>query len=186
MQIEPTGAEFRCFYSTENSGSVVSQDISFDCDSVKSRMTPADITIMATIAKTMIQRLRAGMIDASHGLARKGFASLLRFRKKGSGIATRIRSEIQNISFVLLWAFKSQVGAPNFLDFRLSQAKATLEGCISALSGELGATISVNFFNTDIPGWEYVVEPFTVNVGAEQMPNELVSSSPFALRQLIL
>jgi hypothetical protein len=46
---------------------------------------------------------------------------------------------------------------------------------MSALSGDVSATLSVNFFNSKVADWEYVVEPFPVALTMDQMPNELVS-----------
>jgi hypothetical protein len=46
---------------------------------------------------------------------------------------------------------------------------------MSALSGDVSAALSVNFFNSKVADWEYVVEPFPVALTMDQMPNELVS-----------
>ena len=62
--IGPTGAEFRVVYATENLGCVVSQDISLDCEGVKSCLTPNDLSIMISVSRTMFERLRA---FGSHG-----------------------------------------------------------------------------------------------------------------------
>jgi hypothetical protein len=177
--IEPTGAEFRVVYSTENFGCVVSQNISLDCDSVKSCLTPNDMSIMINIARTMFERLRAFGIRQgleNSGGRRNVFSNLVRYQKKGTGIATRVRAEIQTFSFVLLRAYKSHFGAPEFLDFNIKQVKGLFEGCMSALSGECSALVAVNSFNSEVADWEYAVEPFPLTLGVEQMPNELVSN----------
>lgn len=183
LVVEPTGAEFRIVYATENFGCVVSQDVSLDCDSVKSRLTPNDMTIIINIARTMYERLRAFGIQ--HGAecdgGRNTFPSLIRYSKKGTGIATRVRSEIQTFSFVLLRAYKSDCGAPDFLDFNIKLVKGLFDGCMSALSGECSALFAVNSFNSEVSDWEYTVEPFLLNLGVEQMPNELVSRERSAL-----
>jgi hypothetical protein len=176
--MEPTGAEFRVVYSTENFGCVVSQDVSLDCDSVKSCLTPNDMSIFINISRTMFERLRAFGIQQgfeNNGGRRNIFSSLIRYQKKGTGIATRVRAEIQTLSFVLLRAYKSHFGAPEFLDFNVKHVKGLLEGCMSALSGECSALAAVNFFNSEVSDWEYAVEPFPLALGVEQMPNELVS-----------
>jgi hypothetical protein len=177
--MEPTGAEFRVVYSTENFGCVVSQDVSLDCDSVKSCLTPNDVSIMINIARAMIERLRAfgtedGVDDPAASIRRNNLSSLIRYQKKGTGIATRIRAEIQTVSFVLLRAYKCHCGAPDFLDFNIKQVKGIFEGCLSAMSGECAALVAINSFNSEVSDWEYAVEPFSVNFGLEQMPNELV------------
>ncbi len=180
--IEPTGAEFRIVYSTENFGCVVSQDISIDCEAVKSYLTPNDLYIIINISRTMFDRLRAfgGEQEgpSSENVSGKGLSrlsSLVRYKKKGTGIATRLSAEVQTFSFVLLQAYTSHSGAPEFLDFNIKEIKATFEGCLSALSGEFSGMISVNFFNSDIRDWEYAVEPFPLIVEVEQMPTEVVS-----------
>jgi hypothetical protein len=176
-RMDPAGAEFRVVYSTENFGCVVSQDISFDCETVKSCMTPNDISIIFKIARTMLDRLRAFSLrndGPDNGQRITGIRGLVRYQKKGTGIATRFRGEIQSFSFVLLRTYKSHFGAPEFLDFTVQQAKGMLEGCMSALSGDCSALVSVNFFNSEMAEWEYVLEPFPFAVALEQMPNELV------------
>jgi hypothetical protein len=182
--IGPTGAEFRIVYATESLGCVVSQDISVDCEAVKSCLTPNDLSIMIKVWQKMVERLRAFSAQESGDTigqaTRRGsqkmqpWSSLIRYQKKGTGIATSIRMEIHAFSFVLLRAYKSRFGAPEFLDFNVRELKVKLEGCMSALSGECSAVFSVNFFNAEVSDWEYAVEPFPFSLGIDQMPNELV------------
>ena len=184
--IGPTGAEFRIVYATENLGWVVSQDISLDCETLKSCLTPNDMFILLNISRKMLERLRAfdiqnqeqsGKIPSRPRPPKRSALSLIRYQKKGTGIATRIRAEIQSFSFVLLRAYRSKYGATEFLDFNVQRLKGKLEGCMSALSGEIGGLFSVNFFNSDVADWEYAVEPFDVTLAVDQMPNELVSQT---------
>jgi hypothetical protein len=181
--IGPTGAEFRIVYATENLGWVVSQDISLDCETLKSCLTPNDMFILLNISRKMLERLRAfdiqnqeqsGNISSLPRPPKRSALSLILYQKKGTGIATRIRAEIQSFSFVLLRAYRSKYGATEFLDFNVQRLKGKLEGCMSALSGEVGGLFSVNFFNSDVADWEYAVEPFDVTLAVDQMPNELV------------
>lgn len=180
--IGPTGAEVRVVYATENFGCVVSQDVSLDCEVVKSCLTPNDLSIFFNICKKMFERLRAFGGHSSESEERKPsrrahpLATIIRYQKKGTGIATRLRAEVQEFSFVLLRAYKSFVGAPEFLDFNIKGLKGKLEGCMSALSGECSAALSVNFYNEVVADWEYVVEPFPFTLTIDQMPNELVSN----------
>lgn len=187
--IGPFGAEFRIVYATENLGCVVSQDMSLNCETVKSHLTPNDLSIMTNISRRMVDRLRAfGSKDA--GTPRDEtmpkplgpIASFVRYQKKGTGIATSVRAEIHAFSFVLLRAFKSHFGAPEFLDFNVKQIKLKLGGCMSALSGDCSALLSVNSFNSEVEDWEYAVEPFPFHLTIEQMPNELVRTEnlPFS------
>jgi hypothetical protein len=179
--IGPTGAEFRVVYATESLGCVVSQDISVDCEAIRSCLTPNDLSIMIKVWQKMVERLRAfndpepGDTTGQRGSQKmQPWSSLIRYQKKGTGIATSVRMEIHAFSFVLLRAYKSNFGAPEFLDFNVRELKVKLEGCMSALSGESSAVFSVNFFNPEVADWEYAIEPFPFSLGIDQMPNELV------------
>jgi hypothetical protein len=178
--IGPTGAEFRVVYATENLGCVVSQDISLDCEALKVCLTPNDLSIMINISKIFVERMRAfshhapGNGDSSRPDKARFFSCLIRYQKKGTGIATGVRVEIQTISFILLRAYKTYLGSPEFLEFLVKGMKGRLEGCMSALSGECSSVLSVNFFNSDAADWEYAVEPFPLSIEIDQMPNELV------------
>lgn len=186
--IGPFGAEFRVVYATENLGCVVSQDISLNCETVKSHLTPNDLSVMINITGPMIRRLRAfgsqsiEVVGDGEVQERRPnpLATLVRYQKKGTGIVTKIRSEIHAFSFVLLREYKSHSGAPEFIDFNVQHVKLRLEGCLSALSGECSALLSINSFNRDVEDWEYAVEPFPFVLTVEQMPNELVSFIPSA------
>jgi hypothetical protein len=184
--IGPTGAEFRVMNSTEQQGVVVSHDVSLDCEHLKSCLTPNDLTILLSIVNVMIKRLR-GEQDSSQSPnersskrndSKAAVSSLVKYQKRGTGIATNIRIEFQTFSFVVLRAFQSKYGAPEFLAFKLKELKAKLGGCISALSGECSAGISIDFYNAEVSAWEYAVEPFQINIAVDQMPNELVSIFP--------
>lgn len=179
--IGPTGAEFRIVYATENFGCVVSQDVSLDFEAVKACMTPNDLSIFVNICKKMFERMKAfGQIPraAEGSMAQRRrvgtLSSIVRYQKSGTGIATRVRAEVQSFSFILLRAFKSILGAPEFLDFNIKDMKGRLEGCISALSGECSAALAVHFFNRDVSEWEYAMEPSPFLLAIDQMPNELV------------
>jgi hypothetical protein len=176
--IGPTGAEFRIVYATENLGCVVSQDVSVDCEKIKACMTPNDLWTMINICRTMIDRMKAFGSNGDTGLRKRrklrALASLIRYQKKGTGIATSVRGQVQSLSFVLLRAYKSHLGSPEFLDIKLDNLKMTLEGCLSALSGECAASISVKVFNSDSGLWEHAIEPFPFALLVDQMPDEIV------------
>jgi len=107
--IGPTAAEIRVVYSTENLGCVVSQDVSLDCESVKACLAPEDIKILTTVSRYVYDRLRNfGMQNWSGGSQSNSDRSdepgkqarplgplLIRYQKKGTGIATRLRLEVQ-------------------------------------------------------------------------------------------
>lgn len=178
--IGPTGAEFRIVYTTENFGCVVSQDLSIDLEPCKVTMTPNDLSIFLNISLKMFEKLRAFGVQSpaekSRGPRRmRPLASIVRYQKRGTGIATTVRIEVQAFSFVLLRAYKSFVGAPEFLDFNVNLLKGKFTGCVSALSGECTASFAIRFFNREVREWEYAVEPFLFVLSLDQMPNELVS-----------
>ena len=180
--IGPSAAEFRLVNSTENSGCPVSNDISIDCEKICSSLTPNDLSILISIFEIMSQRLKgiqdfAAGFDDTHSTFRrkkKSFSTLLKYQKRGKRIATNIRIELQKFSFVVLRAFQSRYGAPEFLSFNLNEFKATMNGCVSALSGDCSSDISVDFFNSEVSEWEHAIEPFLTKVSINQMPNELV------------
>lgn len=179
LVLEPTGGEFRVVYYTESFGCIVSQDVSVNLDSVKSSLTTNDASIILNISRTMIERLRSfGIQQGLDSLGKRervgALASLVRYRKKGTGVATRIRAEIHTLSFIVLRTYKTYFGAPEFLDFSIKQVKGLFEGCVSAFSGELSCNFSVDSFNSSVSDWDHAVEPFAVHIGMEQMPNEMV------------
>lgn len=184
--IGPTAAEFRIVYGTENLGSVMSQDISLDCEALKASLTPNDIFIIKSVVDRVIQRLQKFQADGQlHSLngtkrKRKMLSSLIRYQKKGTGIATTIRFEIQRFSFVLLETYRSKQGTRPLFEFCFDEFKGRFDGCMTALSGEGGATISVNHFNFDLAEWENTIEPVDIDLTLEQMPNELVSDTLFS------
>lgn len=178
--IGPTGVEFRIANGTENLGNIVSHDVSVDCENLKSSLTPNDLSILVSIVSTMSRRLQGvqvgGDMPEENLSATKSWktSSITRYRKRGTGIVTNIRVELHAFSFVVLRDFKTKYGAPEFLALNLIGMKVRLGGCLSALSGECSATISVDFFNAEVSDWEYAVEPFPMIISIDQMPNELV------------
>ena len=178
--IGPSGAEFRIANATENLGSVVSHDISADCETLKSSLTPNDLSILVSIINTMLRRLR-GVQDIGNEAENRALRaspspfSLTTYHRRGTGIATNIRLELHSFSFVVLRDFQTKYGAPEFLGLKLTDFKARLGGCVSALSGECNAVISVDFYNAEVSDWEYAIEPFPMSISIDQMPNELVS-----------
>ena len=177
----PFAADFRAVYQTEREGSLVSQDFSFDCESIKCCMAPQDIRVVLSVTRKVAERLQLLQTSTQqqhphqHSTQIQSFVpALMHFKKKGSGIATRIRAELHSFSFVLMHAFQSMPGIRPFIDFNARQFKGRLEGCLAALSGELSTCLSLNFFNPVVTSWENAIEPFRVVAAIDQMPNELV------------
>jgi hypothetical protein len=190
--IGPTAAEFRIVYWTENLGSVVFQDVSLDCEALKAGLTPNDIFIIEMCCgSAFLQRLQRFGVNFSQServhsetvRSRQFLVSLIRYQKKGAGIATSIRFEIQRCSLILLEAYRSKQGTRPLFDFRFDAFKGRFGGCMTALSGECNASISVNHFNFDLKEWESTVEVVNIDVSVEQMPNELVSSDVLLLEK---
>jgi hypothetical protein len=177
--IGPTATDFRVVYSTENLGSVVSQDFSLDCEALKASFTPNDLLLIASVVDTIYERLqRFGRHDLvtmreSHS-ARQPMSSLVRYQKKGTGIATSIRFEIQHLSVILLEPYQSKQGTRPLFDVRFNDLKGILRGCISALSGDCNTIFSINHFNFDLGEWESTMEHTEVHLTLERMPNEMV------------
>jgi hypothetical protein len=186
--LEPTGGEFRVVYYTENFGCIVSQDVSVNLDSLKCCLTLNDASVILNITRTMVERLRSFGINQDfnrNGSRRLGaLSSFVRYQKKGTGVATRIRTEIHTVSFVVLRAYKTFLGAPEFLDFSVKHMKGLFEGCMSAFSGELSCIFSIASYNSNASDWDHAIEPCSLNIGMEQMPNELVRIS-FAYMDLL-
>jgi hypothetical protein len=191
--IGPTDAEFRLVNGTENFGWAVSNDVSLDCEHLRSCLTPNDLSILLSIIDIMMQRLRgihtqisAKDSQLAQPRSKNGvLSSLIKYQKRGAGIATNVRVELQKLSFVVLRSFESRYGAPEFLSFNLKETKARLSGCMSALAGECSARISVDFYNSEISDWEEIVEHFSTKMIIDQMPNELIldasTASPIQL-----
>ena len=179
--IGPSAAEFRLVVATENMGCPVSNDVSIDCEKLRSSLTPNDLSILISIVDIMRQRLRGIQGFTTIPSAKRApkqnkgpLSSFLKYQTKGTGIATNIRVELQTFSFVVLRTFQSRFGAPEFLSFNLNQFKARLNGCLSALSGECTSQISVGFYNSEVSEWEHAVEPFPLKLSVDQMPNEMI------------
>jgi hypothetical protein len=200
--IGPTASDIRIVYATENLGCVVSQDVSLDCETVKACLAPEDMVLLTSVSSYVLERLRSfGMQnlqagnrweDTLHQGTGRGKAtqqsktSLIRYQKKGTGIATRVRLEIQLFSFVLLKPYRPNIGTIPVFDLNIQVVKGNVEGCMSALSGECSALVSANFFNTEISDWEYTVEPVQMVLSIDQMPNELVRSSSNRMQNVVL
>eukprot|EP00970_Alexandrium_tamarense_P017406 scaffold9505_cov202-Alexandrium_tamarense.AAC.2 len=139
---------------------------------------PHDMTVVTSVTRKVWERLQ--VLKPSHArssstrMVKSFLPTLAPFKTKGSGVATRIRMDMNACSFVLLHSLKQGQETRPFLDFNLSEMKLTLEGCWgSCLTGDLCALAKVNFFNP-ISGWEHIIEPFQIVSAIEQMPDELV------------
>jgi hypothetical protein len=185
--IGPSAVELRVVYVTENQGCVVSQDVSVDCEATHARFTPQEALIMANVFRIIFDRLRSFRQEVPSGPEGnvadsfpKPRPSLLRYQKKGTGIATSIQVETQIISIVLLRPSEEDFRARPFFDLQVKHFKGNLSGCMSALSGEVNAFVVSNYFNNEIGDWEYVIEPLRVSLSVDQMPNELVRAAKMA------
>lgn len=133
--IGPFGTEFRVVYGTEKMGCVISQDFSLGCEVVKSHLTPNDLSVMWSISNRLIERLRAFGTAPQQDMTPKDtkvnpMSYLVKYQKKGTGIATSLSMEVHAFSFVLLRTYKSDAGAPEFLDFHVEQVKMKLNSVL--------------------------------------------------------
>ena len=168
---------------------MVFQDFSFDCESLKCCLIPHDIRVVSSVTRKVMERLQLVRTSENASQAQNKSSQMqtfvppfVRFKKKGSGIATRIRAELQTFSIVLMYAFKRKTVTRPFFEFYSHHLKGRLEGVAAALSGELSTLAILNFFNPVVADWENVVEPFRIVVAIEQMPNELVSCLGYLMR----
>ena len=188
--LSPMSADFRVVYITENRGVTVSQEFNIDCEAVKSKMTFNDVKSVMRIVRELQNGLRTmntilpESVEAQKSVKfekmkrkkisqkKKKFISILHSKKKGSGIATRIRFEIQNISITFLRAYQFKNSGRPIFDFHSNPTKGKFHGCASAMSGEMNAYVSINFFNALNSEWEYVVEPILIVIAIENLPSE--------------
>ena len=178
--VGPTGVEFRSVNKTEDLGVAISHEISLDCDDLKSCFTPGDFFVLISVLKTMSARLfqkSTSEISTSIRAQKSPLNSIFKYRKKGSGVATSIRLQCHNVSFVLLRPYQSKIGAPQFLSCNINDFKMKLSGCVSAMSGDCSARVSIDCYNDVASSWEYAVEPCDMLLTIDQMPEEIVSQS---------
>lgn len=174
--IGPIAAEFRLVLSTIDSGTVVSQDSSLDCDSVKASVTPRDLRVLIFVCRNIVGKLQSVFARRSNENNKSSeTASLFHYQKKGTAIATSIRLEVQSFSIILLHNLKKSGSRKPLFDLK-GRIKGKLQGCASALAGDIRCDLSVNFFNPSISDWESVFEPCFFLIEVEQMPNEVVSN----------
>lgn len=191
--LEPAAADFRVTYSTQNLGSVVSQDFSLHCDSIRSSLTLANAAVLKSMSELMSKTVAFSKVgldnvpadriqfmsrDRSKGKKKFGLGSLIQYKKSGSGIATSVRLEVDSVSCVLQRPQSSPVGTSPLFACNVEALKGNLGGCASALFGDIQATLALHYFRADVQQWEHLIEPFRSSMMIEQMPNEIVSTLP--------
>jgi len=190
--LEPAAADFRVTYSTQNLGSVVSQDFSLHCDSIISSLSLADAAVLKSMSELLSKTVafsnvgrgnvppdRIQFISRDRSKRKKtfGLGSLIQYKKSGSGIATSVRLEVDMMKCVLRRPQSSPVGTSPLFACNVEELKGNLGGCASALFGDIQATLALHYFRGDIQEWEYLIEPFRSDMMIEQMPNEIVVSA---------
>jgi len=186
--LDPSSLEFRAVYLTQNHGSIVSQDFSIHGDSAKAYASPSIIVALRLIGDSMSQVL-AGSEEKQNAGPRQqvpsrrkqaGVGSLIQYKKSGTGIATSMKWELDSISCVVSRPCETQRSPWSYgghlFDVLVDDVKGTFDGCVSALYGDVNATFCVNYSCPNSQQWDYIVEPFHLNMAVEQMPNEIVSS----------
>ena len=178
--LNPFAAEFRIVYLTQNLGSVVSQDFSAHCASLAVSLSPRRIESLRRLGGNVLRSITDSGIrkkdKLDDGETKDSFAigSFIRYKKKGTGIATQVRLELGSSSLVLFRPSASGISLSPLFDFSAKEVKASINGCISALSGEISALFCINYHNAEIAEWEYAIEPFKLHIELEQMPDEVI------------
>ena len=170
--LSPLSAEFRATYTTENLGELFSQDFSLGSESVHICISPFDFQSINELAKGIMPALNIALDKLDTRRLEK--TSFGEYVKKGSGVSTTIRLELETFSFLILRHFKSNFGSKPLFDMTAHQIKIMLDGFSSAMSGDFTSIVLINFFNIDDSGWEFVVEPIDSTFQIDQFPNELV------------
>jgi hypothetical protein len=103
--VAPTSADVRAVYKTVDEGRTVSQDFSFDVESMKICIVPHDIQVIVSVLRKVLEKLD---LVSKKGIAKR-LSPFLHSKNKGSSIATRIRAELYAFSFVIMcvhfWTF---------------------------------------------------------------------------------
>ncbi|KAL7553760.1 hypothetical protein ACHAWF_017551 [Thalassiosira exigua] len=181
LLLYPTAIDCRVVYDTVGEGHVTSQDFSFHNEKLHWHLAPHDLRVISSIARKVTERLNIlPTAQGSEGEKRGGsdksnrtsLLSLLRSKKRGSRIATKIRAELHSCSIIWVRPFKSHIVMRPFIEFSVSQLKVCLEGCIDAMNGEAVMMIGVKCFNPN-SGWEDVVQSNQIVVSVDQIPNEV-------------
>jgi len=189
--LDPSALEFRVVYATQNHGSVVSQDFSLHGDTAKSYASPSSILALRSIGENMSRVLsgrqekhETGPRQKSAGVSSRkqaGIGSLVQYKKSGTGIATSMKWELDSISCAVSRPCTTSGSACDdeihLFNVVVDDVKGSLDGCVSALYGDVNASFSINYFRPDSHQWDSFVEPFHLNMTIEQMPNEIVSLS---------
>lgn len=132
-----------------------------------SLQAPHDIRVVSSVVRKVVERLHLLKSASEDKL-------VVRSKKKGARIATRIRGEVQSFSISFSHSFL-KAGMRPFIAVNTSQLKAQLEGCIDAMSGEAAAQTQMQLFDPRA-GWQDLIEPQRFDVVIDQVPNELVIS----------
>lgn len=162
--LSPSEVDARAVYRTVEEGFVVSQDFSFDCESLKFCMVSMkviwssrfldvdshchvlceqlshDITVVLSIARKVVEKLS---VKGEQGEDKRnmGFLpALIHAKEKGSGVATDIRFELNSCSIVSMHSFRR-----SFLDLQTNTLKLRLHGVLSCLAGELSTILKLSF-----------------------------------------
>lgn len=117
-----------------------------------------------------LQLLRAASSESSS----PSILPFVRFKKKGSRIASQIQLELHSFSVTIIQSFKT-VGMRPFIKFHSSQLKLSLSGCMDAMNGEFAAHTQLEFFHPK-HGFEDVIQSNMMLIVVDQIPNELILS----------
>ena len=169
--VAPTSADVRVVYKTEGEGRAVSQDFSFDIESMRICVVPHDIQVITSVARKVLENSN---LISKRGIGKK-LSPIMLSKKKGSSIPTSIKAELHTFSFVILRSFKPNHDVRPLLDFHASQMKVNVEGCAAFLV-DLSLQLGAKFFNPGALEWEDLMDSNEFLLTMEMMPSEIMVS----------
>lgn len=172
--IGPTQMEFRSVNTTENSGVVVSREVSVSCDALKASLLAHDVILISEVMEQHLNELKK--FESRSDLERKN-SSLMVSPGKGSSIATTLKFQLHPFSIILMRKNHIEAKTETYPLFELrGEAYGKLEGCTNALFGDSRADIKMCYYNKETTDWDDIVEPIALTIEFEQQPNDFVST----------
>jgi hypothetical protein len=178
--IGPVAIDFRSVNDTENSGNVVSREISVTCGILKSCLLENDLRVMTEVIQQVVRQIRSfnsnpNCANGEGSIKQVRSSHSFQYQYKGSFIATTLKFQFEPFSFVLMRNAVNGDKIRPLFDLR-GEAYGKLEGCATALYGESRIDMSIYFFSDNTSDWEYIIEPSTILLDFEQQPNDTVST----------
>ena len=171
MLVAPTSADVRVVRKTEKEGRAISQDFSFDVESLRVSVVPHDIQVITSVTRKVLEKLEF-VSKRENG---DTFSPFLLSKSKGSSIPTCVRAELHIFSFLIIRSFKPRHHVRPFLDVSASAIKVNVEGC-AAFVADLGLQLGIKFYNPVALEWEDLMDTNSFIAAIEFMPSEVTVS----------